>query len=80
METGVLFGVLLFMVLPVVVFHLWALIDVLKTPTSAWVAAEQNEIVWAIVVLMLAFVGPILYVFMARPQLLAARTPDAVAS
>lgn len=74
MAGPVLFGVLLFFVLPLVLFHLWALIDVLKTPTSAWAAAEQNQITWVIVVLLLAVVGPILYVVMARPQLVAART------
>lgn len=80
MDGAVLFGVMLFMVLPFMVFHLWALIDVLKTPTSAWAAAEQNQVVWAIVVLVLAFVGPILYLFIARPQVVAARTADTPAS
>ncbi len=71
---------MLVMVLLVMVFHLWALINILKTPTSAWVAAEQNEIVWAIVALVLTIVGPILYVFIARPQLVTARAADTTAS
>lgn len=69
MEVGIVFGLMIFMVVPFAIFHIWAVIDVLKTPTSVWETAEQNQIVWAIVVLALAFVGPILYLIIARPQL-----------
>ncbi|MBK5268828.1 MAG: PLDc N-terminal domain-containing protein [Acidimicrobiia bacterium] len=69
MEVGIFFGLMVFMVVPFAIFHIWAVIDVLKTPPSVWEAAEQNQIVWAIVVLALAFLGPILYLVIARPQL-----------
>ncbi len=69
MEVGIFFGLMVFMIVPFAIFHIWAVIDVLKTPTSVWEAAGQNQIVWAIVVLALAFLGPILYLIIARPQL-----------
>lgn len=69
MEVGIFFGLMIFMVVPFAIFHIWAVIDVLKTPTSVWETAGQNQIVWAIVVLALAFLGPILYLIIARPQL-----------
>lgn len=69
MEVGIFFGLMIFTVVPFAIFHIWAVIDVLKTPTSVWEAAGQNQIVWAIVVLALAFLGPILYLIIARPQL-----------
>ena len=72
-ELGIVFGLMALMVVPLFVFHIWAIVDLLKMPTTAWEKAEQNEIVWAIVVLALAFVGPILYLVIARPQLLAAK-------
>ena len=72
-ELSIVFALMALMVVPLFVFHIWALVDLLKMPTTAWETAEQNEIVWAIVVLALAFVGPILYLVIARPQLLAAK-------
>lgn len=69
-----LFAVLLGVVaLPLLIFHVWALIDVLRTPESTWTAAEQNQLVWTIVVLFLSLLGPILYLAIARPRLVAAR-------
>ncbi|MDH5420475.1 MAG: PLD nuclease N-terminal domain-containing protein [Acidimicrobiia bacterium] len=73
MEIGIVFGLMALMVVPLFVFHIWAIVDLLRMPTTAWEKAEQNEIVWAIVVLALPFVGPILYLVIARPQLLAAK-------
>ena len=69
MEIQILVVLMIFMVVPFAIFHIWAVIDVLKTPTSVWEAADQNQLVWAIVVLALALVGPILYLVIARPQL-----------
>ncbi|HEX9643283.1 MAG TPA: PLDc N-terminal domain-containing protein [Acidimicrobiia bacterium] len=58
--------------LAVLVLHIWAIVDVLRTPGSRWEAARENQVVWLIVVLLLSIAGPILYVVMARPKLLAA--------
>jgi hypothetical protein len=72
-----LLGILVFlMALPLFVFHIWALIDVLRTPQSVWAAAGQNQVLWGIVVLFLSLIGPILYLVIARPQLLAAQSRD----
>ena len=58
--------------LPVLILHLWALADVLRTPLGVWAATEQNQFLWALVVLLLVLVGPVLYLVIARPQLIAA--------
>lgn len=58
--------------LAVLIFHIWAIVDVLKTPTDVWEAAKQNQLLWAAVVLLLSLFGPILYLMIARPQLLEA--------
>lgn len=73
-ERGIVFALMAFTAVPLVIFHIWTLVDLLKMSTTAWEKAEQNEIVWAIVVLAVVFVGPILYLVIARPQLLAAKT------
>ena len=76
MDIGLL-GVLVFlMALPLFVFHIWALIDVLRTPQDVWSAAGQNQMLWGIVVLFLSLIGPVLYLIIARPQLLAAQSRD----
>ncbi|MDF1597782.1 MAG: PLDc N-terminal domain-containing protein [Acidimicrobiia bacterium] len=52
--------------------HLWAIIDVVRTPAPVWARANQNQIVWALVVLLFSLLGPILYLVIARPALQAA--------
>lgn len=73
MEISIFFGLMVLTIVPLMVFHIWALVDVLKTSTTDWTRAEQNQIVWAIVVLALFVVGPILYLMIARPRLVAVR-------
>ena len=76
MDIGLL-GILVFlMALPLFIFHIWALIDVLRTPQDVWAAAGQNQMLWGIVVLFLSLIGPILYLVIARPQLLAVQSRD----
>lgn len=58
--------------LPILILHLWALADVLRTPLGVWTAAEQNQFLWAVVVLLVTVVGPVLYLVIARPRLIAA--------
>jgi uncharacterized paraquat-inducible protein A len=58
--------------LPLLILHLWALADVLRTPLGVWAAAEQNQFLWALVVLLLVLVGPVLYLVIVRPQLISA--------
>ena len=76
MDIGLL-GILVFlMALPLFIFHIWALIEVLRTPQHVWAAAGQNQMLWGIVVLFLSLIGPILYLVIARPQLLAVQSRD----
>lgn len=68
-----LFGLLVVMIgLAGLAFHIWAIVDVLRTPTDVWEAARQNQILWAAIVLLISLIGPILYLMIARPQLLEA--------
>jgi hypothetical protein len=46
-----------------------ALIDLLRRPASAWTRSGENQTVWALVVIFLAFIGPILYLTIARSKL-----------
>ena len=63
---------LLVVLLGLFVFHIWAIVDVVRTPPAAWTAAAQNQVLWAVLVIFLSFIGPLLYVLIARPQLQAA--------
>jgi uncharacterized membrane protein len=49
-----------------------ALIDLARHPAPVWDEAGQNQLVWAIVVIFVGFIGPVLYLLMARPGLDAA--------
>jgi len=66
---GIIFGMF---GLAVFALHLWAIIDVVRMPAPVWARANQNQIVWALVVLLFSLLGPILYLVIARPALLAA--------
>lgn len=76
MDIGLL-GLLVFvMAIPLFILHIWAIIDVLRTPQDVWTTAGQNQVLWGIVVLFLSVIGPILYLVIARPQLQVARSPE----
>jgi len=46
-----------------------ALIDLLKRPAGLWYESGHNQLVWALVVVLVGFVGPLLYLLIARPAL-----------
>ena len=48
---------------------LWSLIDALRTHDQTWKAAGQNKLVWIVVIILLGFLGAILYVVISRPAL-----------
>jgi hypothetical protein len=52
-------------------FAIWmlALLEVLRTPDEVWREAGQDRLVWALVVVFLSFVGAVLFLLIARPQL-----------
>jgi hypothetical protein len=49
-----------------------ALFDLLKRPAVQWDEAGHNQLVWALVVIFVGFIGPVLYLLVARPALEAA--------
>ena len=49
-----------------------ALIDLVRRPTETWAASGQNQLVWALIVVFVAFLGPLLYLLIARPAFDAA--------
>jgi hypothetical protein len=64
--------IILLMLVPVV----WALTDILGTPTRVWADTKQNQGLWALVVFVLPLLGPLLYLVIVRPRLIEARSGD----
>jgi hypothetical protein len=46
-----------------------ALVDLVRRPTEIWASSGHNQLVWALLVVFVAFVGPLLYLLIARPAL-----------
>jgi hypothetical protein len=65
-------GLFLLIGLGLFAFHIWAIVDVVRTPTGVWEAAQQSQVLWAVLVIFLSVIGPVLYLLIARPQLQAA--------
>jgi hypothetical protein len=57
------------------VFWLWALVDALRRPDQQYTAAGQNKVLWLLVVLLGHFIGALIYLLVARPQLERAAAP-----
>ena len=49
-----------------------ALVDLAKRPAHVWQESGHNQLVWALVVIFVGFIGPVLYLVVARPALEAA--------
>lgn len=49
-----------------------ALVDLVKRPAEVWKGSGHNQLVWALVVIFVGFIGPVLYLAVARPALEAA--------
>lgn len=56
-----------------------ALVDLVKRPADAWARSGHNQLVWALIVVFVGFIGPILYLLIARPALDSAPAAGAVA-
>jgi hypothetical protein len=52
-----------------VVPTVWALSDVLRTPTDVWARSRQSQGLWAVLVLIVPVIAPVLYYWIARPRL-----------
>lgn len=51
------------------VLWIWALVDALGNPDSAYAATGQSKILWVLVIVFLHALGALLYLAIARPQL-----------
>ena len=50
----------------------FAFIDLVKRPADVWKESGHSQLVWALVVIFVGFIGPVLYLLVARPALEAA--------
>ena len=46
-----------------------ALVDLVRRPSETWALSGHNQLVWALIVVFVAFLGPLLYLLIARPAL-----------
>ena len=69
MNVGGVFSLAALVMLAVLVLFVVALMDLVRRPTEAWEASGQNQLVWALIVVFVAFIGPLLYLLIARPAL-----------
>jgi multisubunit Na+/H+ antiporter MnhG subunit len=46
-----------------------ALVDLVRRPAENWASSGQNQLVWALVVIFVVVIGPLLYLLIARPAL-----------
>ena len=65
-------GLMLFGMLVTFGLLVLALVDLVKRPAHAWEESGHNQLVWALVVIFVGVIGPVLYLVIARPALEAA--------
>jgi hypothetical protein len=75
--TGMEFLVALVLLTGLALFVL-ALVDLARRPAGAWESSGHNQLVWALIVIFVAFVGPLLYLVIARPALETATRPQQI--
>jgi hypothetical protein len=68
---GLTEAILLSVILLVIALPIWAVFDAAIRPDEAWQAAEQNKVVWVLVILFMPLVGSILYFVAIRPKVRA---------
>jgi hypothetical protein len=69
-------SILIIPALALLVVFIWALVAILSTPSATWEAAGLNQWMWLGVVVFLPLIGSVLFMAMARRQLMAAGTTD----
>lgn len=79
MEVGVLAAFILLFSLVGLGLLIVALVDLVKRPADVWNRSGHNQIVWALIVVFVGFIGPMLYLLIARPALESAPIADASA-
>ena len=72
MFIGGLGALVLLVMLATVGLLVLALVDLVKRPADVWEASGHNQLVWALVVIFVGVIGPVLYLAIARPALDAA--------
>ncbi len=50
-------------------FWIWSLVDAIQRPDAEWEQAGQNKLIWILVIVLIGFIGSIIYLLVARPQL-----------
>ena len=70
--------ILVLLAIGICLFIVWVmmLVEALKTPTTSWDAAGQNQLLYVIGMFVVGFVGTLLYILIARPALRAVTNPD----
>jgi len=51
---------------------IWALVDLLKYDDAVWERAAQHKVSWLLIVLLVGFFGPLIYLLFIRRKLAAA--------
>ena len=62
--------------LAALVLLVWAALDAATTPGRAWEAADQDKIVWVLVILFLPLFGALAYFVSVRPKLRSHRSAN----
>lgn len=69
MQVGVLGALIVLVSLASFVLLIVALVDLVKRPPQAWAESGHNQIVWALIIVFVGLIGPVLYLVIARPAL-----------
>ncbi|MCD9153494.1 PLDc N-terminal domain-containing protein [Aeromicrobium duanguangcaii] len=56
-----------------------AFVDAVRQPGSQWARANQNQLLWVLVIVLAGIVGAILYFVIARPALRRVASPGGLA-
>lgn len=72
MDVVVLLALVPVLMLPLFIWWLWCLIQALRVPDTAWAAADQNKLVYVVLMVFLGLIGTIAYAVVARPALRSA--------
>ena len=69
MEVGVVAAFIMLFSLVGLGLLLVALVDLVRRPADVWARSGHSQIVWVLVVVFVGFIGPMLYLLIARPAL-----------
>ncbi len=60
---------LLLVMVPLMILPLWALIDLVGQPADAFGHAGPSQLVWALIIIFVGLIGPIVYLTIGKSQL-----------